>query len=165
VIPTLLIGRGLLPCCWWWICPDRDLAPNWRGPTNDCAILRPLVDAAHQRVPIALVLADVEFDSARNPQHMRQTLQAQSVIPAKRGGARWQIHGVRAQIRREFPAHLYRRRTQPDPMALTCPFVLACFLKRSDEYEGARSGRTAPATAVSPVTGPAGFVMAGGPAP
>ena len=37
-----------------------------RGPTNDCATLRPLVSAAHERVPIALVLADTEFDSERN---------------------------------------------------------------------------------------------------
>jgi Transposase DDE domain/Transposase domain (DUF772) len=58
-----------------------------RGPTNDCATLRPLVDAAHQRVPIALVLADAEFDSERNHQHIRTVLQAQSIIPAKRGGA------------------------------------------------------------------------------
>jgi len=81
-----------------------------RGPTNDCATLRPLVDAAHQRVPIALVLADAEFDSERNHQHVRQILQAQSVIPAKRGGAAWQIHGIRAQMRQEFPVGLYRRR-------------------------------------------------------
>src|SRR5919109_3860812 len=81
-----------------------------RGPTNDCATLRPLVDAAHQRVPLALVLADAEFDSERNHQHIRQTLQAQSVIPAKRGGAEWQIHGVRAQMRQDFPVALYGRR-------------------------------------------------------
>jgi hypothetical protein len=37
-----------------------------RGPTNDCATLRPLVDAASQRVPIGLVVADAEFDSERN---------------------------------------------------------------------------------------------------
>jgi hypothetical protein len=81
-----------------------------RGPTNDCATLRPLVDAAHQRVPIALVLADAEFDSERNHQHICQILQAQSVIPAKRGGATWHIQGVRAQMRQDFPVHLYRRR-------------------------------------------------------
>ena len=81
-----------------------------RGPSNDCATLRPLVDAAHQRMPIALVLADAEFDSERDHRHIRQTLQAQSVIPAKRGGAKWQIHGVRAQMRRDFPVVLYRQR-------------------------------------------------------
>ena len=80
-----------------------------RGPTNDCATLRPLVDAAHQRVPIALVMADAEFESERNPQHIRPVLQAQSISPAKRGGAHWHIQGVRAQMRQDFPAPLYRR--------------------------------------------------------
>lgn len=81
-----------------------------RGPTNDCAILRPLVSTAHARVPIGVVLADAEFDSERNHQHVRQTLQAQSIIPAKRGGANWRIQGVRAQMRQAFPADLYSRR-------------------------------------------------------
>jgi Transposase DDE domain len=81
-----------------------------RGPTNDCATLRPLVDAAHRRVPIALVLADAAFDRERHHQHVRQIRQAQRVIPAKRGGAEWHIKGVRAHIRQEFPVHLYRRR-------------------------------------------------------
>jgi Transposase DDE domain/Transposase domain (DUF772) len=82
-----------------------------RGPTNDCATLRPLVSAAHERIPIALVLADAEFDSERNHQHIRQLLQANSIIPAKRGGAEWRIQGVRAQLRRAFPAFLSRRRS------------------------------------------------------
>jgi Transposase DDE domain/Transposase domain (DUF772) len=81
-----------------------------RRPTNDCATLRLLVDAAQHRMPIALVLADAKFDSERNHQHVRQTLQAQSVIPARRGGAAWQIHGVWAHMRQEFPVDLYRRR-------------------------------------------------------
>jgi hypothetical protein len=81
-----------------------------RGPTNDCAILRPLVSTAHTRVPIGVVLADAEFDSERNHQHVRQTLQAQSIIPAKRGGSNWRIQGIRAQMRQEFPADLYSRR-------------------------------------------------------
>jgi Transposase domain (DUF772)/Transposase DDE domain len=58
-----------------------------RGPTKDCALWRPLVSAAHARVPIGVVLADAEFDSERNHQHIRHTLQAHSVIPARRGGA------------------------------------------------------------------------------
>jgi hypothetical protein len=41
---------------------------------------------------------------------MRQALQAQSVIPAKRGGAEWQMHGVRAHMRQDFPVALYRQR-------------------------------------------------------
>jgi Transposase DDE domain len=57
-----------------------------------------------------VVLADAEFDSERNHQHVRQTLQAQSIIPAKRGGANWRIQGIRAQMRQEFPADLYSRR-------------------------------------------------------
>jgi hypothetical protein len=82
-----------------------------RGPTNDCATLRPLVDIAQQHASIGLVLADAEFDSERNHQHVRQVVQAQSVIPAKRGAATWHIQGIRAQMRRDFPARLYRRRS------------------------------------------------------
>ena len=82
------------------------------GPTHDGATLRPLVDAAQRRVPIALVLADAAFDRERNPQHSRQTLQAQSVMPAKRGGAAWHMHGVRAHMRQEFPVELDRRRAR-----------------------------------------------------
>ena len=82
-----------------------------RGPSNDCATLRPLVSAAHEQLPIGLVLADAEFDSERNHQHIRQTLRAQSIIPAKRGGATWRIQGIRAAMRQDFPAALYRRRS------------------------------------------------------
>ena len=82
-----------------------------RGPTKDCATLRPLVDAAHQRVAIGLVLADAEFDSERNHQHIRTVLQARSIIPAKRGRADWQIQGVRAQMRQCFPRHEYSQRS------------------------------------------------------
>ncbi|MDQ4146864.1 MAG: transposase [Pseudomonadota bacterium] len=82
-----------------------------RGPTNDCATLRPLVDAARRRVPIGLVLADAEFDSERNHRHIRTALQANSMIPAKRGHADWRIQGVRAQMRQEFPCHEYGRRS------------------------------------------------------
>jgi hypothetical protein len=81
-----------------------------RGPTNDGALWRPLVSAAHEHVPIGVVLADAEFDSERNHQYIRHTLQAHSAIPAKRGGANWRIQGVRAQMSQEFPADLYRRR-------------------------------------------------------
>lgn len=82
-----------------------------RGPTNDCATLRPLVDAAHRRVPIGLVLADAEFDSERNQQHIRTALQAHSIIPAKRGHADWRIQGVRAQMRQDFPCPEYGQRS------------------------------------------------------
>ncbi len=33
-----------------------------------------------------------------------------SVIPAKRGGAGWEVGGYRAEMRAEFPRKLYRRR-------------------------------------------------------
>jgi hypothetical protein len=110
-------GEGFMWRHWlqWTVVVDLDhrliLAQTARrGPTNDCATLRPLVSAAHERVPIGVVLADAEFDSERNHQHIRQTLQAQSVIPAKRGGANWRIQGVRAQMRQDVPAELYGRR-------------------------------------------------------
>ncbi|MBI2867462.1 MAG: transposase, partial [Chloroflexi bacterium] len=74
-----------------------------QGPTNDSATLRPLVNAAHLQVPIGLVLADAEFDSERNHQHIRQVLKARSIIPTKRGKATWRIKGIRAQMRRAFP--------------------------------------------------------------
>jgi hypothetical protein len=82
-----------------------------RGPTHDCATLRPLADAAHQRASIALVLTDAEFDSEHNHQHIRHVLQAHRVISVKRGGADWHIQGIRAQIRQDFLVHLYCRRT------------------------------------------------------
>lgn len=81
-----------------------------RGPTNDSATLRPVIDAAVPRVPIRLVLADAEFDSERNHQHIRETVGATSIIPAKRGKSTWRIHGVRAQMRASFPATQYAQR-------------------------------------------------------
>jgi hypothetical protein len=84
----------------------------WPGPYNDCATLRPLVDAAQQVTAIGLVPADAEFDSERNHQHIRQVLGAKSIIPAKRGKATWKIKGVRAQMRRRFPRQQYAQRAQ-----------------------------------------------------
>jgi len=80
------------------------------GPWNDCARLRPLVEAAHQVTPIGLVLADAEFDSERNHLYIRQTLRARSVIPAKRGKKTWRVPGVRAEMRQDFPRRQYARR-------------------------------------------------------
>ena len=82
------------------------------GPFNDCARLRPLADQAHQVAPFKVVLADAEFDSERNHQHVRQTLGAQTVIPAKRGKPEWKIKGIRALMRKDFPKKLYRQRVQ-----------------------------------------------------
>jgi hypothetical protein len=83
-----------------------------QGPYNDCATLRPLVSAAHEVTPVGLVLADAEFDSERNHQHVRDVIGAESIIPAKRGKADWKIKGVRAQMRRRFPHKRYSQRTQ-----------------------------------------------------
>jgi len=81
-----------------------------RGPTNDCAKLRPLLKAAGQHVRIDLVLADGEFDSERNHQYIRRVMGAFSVIPAKRGKPTWKIKGVRAEMRAQFPKKLYGQR-------------------------------------------------------
>jgi hypothetical protein len=78
------------------------------GPYNGCAMLRPLVDAAHDEVtPLGLVLADAEFDSEQNHRHVRERLAAASVIPAKRGKASWRVQGYRAKMRAAFPRQLY----------------------------------------------------------
>jgi hypothetical protein len=58
------------------------------------------------RQPIGLVLADAEFDSELNHTPIRQPLHARSVLPAKRGKSNWKTHGVRAQMRANFPRHL-----------------------------------------------------------
>ncbi len=81
-----------------------------RGPWNDGANWLAVVEAASQQTRIGLVLADAEFDSARNPTYIRQRLGAQSVIPAKRGKKTWRVQGVRAEMRRAFPQRMYRRR-------------------------------------------------------
>ncbi len=136
--PTVAVdGTGLMPCAvstffvkrqrdhgagyawrhWvkWLLAVDVDtqmvLAQQARqGPYNDCANLRPLLDEAVQGKPVALVLADAEFDSERNHRHIRHCHGADSIIPAKRGKASWKIHGIRAQMRANFPAERYAQR-------------------------------------------------------
>ena len=81
-----------------------------RGPCNDCALLRPLLDIAHRVMPARCVLADAEFDSERNHKHIRQVHHLDSVIPAKRGKSTWHLKGVRAMMRAHFPAKKYRQR-------------------------------------------------------
>ena len=81
------------------------------GPANAAALLRPVVDLARQTGVVALVLADAEFDSERNHHYIRNQLGADSIIPAKRGKSTWQLHGIRAQMRANFPAARYRPRT------------------------------------------------------
>jgi hypothetical protein len=80
------------------------------GPYNGSAMLRPLVDTAHEASPLGVVLTDAEFDSEHNHRHVREQLAATSVIPAKRGKATWQVGGYRAKMRAAFPRRLYRRR-------------------------------------------------------
>lgn len=136
--PTVAVdGTGLMPCAvstffvkrqrdhgagypwrhWvkWLLAVDVQtqmvLAQQARqGPYNDCANLRPLLDAAAHGQPVALVLADAEFDSERNHQHIRQVHGADSIIPAKRGKPSWKIKGVRAEMRANFPAATYAQR-------------------------------------------------------
>jgi hypothetical protein len=81
-----------------------------RGPYNDCALLRPLVDIAHQIMPRSLVLADAEFDSERNHKHIREVHHMKSIIPAKRGKKTWHLKGIRAQMKERFPAKKYSQR-------------------------------------------------------
>ena len=81
-----------------------------RVPWNDCANLPMLVEAANEVVPIGVVLADAAFDSERNHTYIRQQLHARSIIAAKRGKKSWHIHGVRAEMRRNFPRRPYARR-------------------------------------------------------
>lgn len=81
-----------------------------QGPYNDCALLRPLVDIAHQVMPASLVLADGEFDSERNHKHIREIHHLQSIIPAKRGKKTWRLKGIRAQMKSNFPAKKYSQR-------------------------------------------------------
>lgn len=81
-----------------------------RGPYNDCALLRPLVDIAHQVMPASYVLADAEFDSERNHKHIREIHRMKSIIPAKRGKKTWKLKGIRAQMKSNFPSKKYSQR-------------------------------------------------------
>ena len=81
-----------------------------RGPYNDCALLRPLLDIAHQVMPTSLILADAEFDSERNRKHIREVHHMQSLIPAKRGKKTWKLKGIRARMKNNFPAKKYSQR-------------------------------------------------------
>jgi hypothetical protein len=67
--------------------------------------------APRRRVPIGLVLADAEFDSACHHQHIRPVLQAHCIMPAKRGRGDWRMHGVRARMRQDCPRREYAPRS------------------------------------------------------
>jgi hypothetical protein len=80
------------------------------GPYSGSAMLRPLVDDAHEATPLGLVLADAEFDSENNHRHLCNQFAAASVIAARSGKATWQVQGHRAKMRADFPRQLYRKR-------------------------------------------------------
>jgi hypothetical protein len=82
----------------------------YAGPANASSTLRPVVELARQTGVIGLVLADAEFDSERNHRYIRDQLGADSIIPTKRGKPTWQLHGMRAQMRANFPTARYRQR-------------------------------------------------------
>jgi len=69
------------------------------------------VDTAVRRAPLRLVLADAEFDSEANHQHIRQRCRAQSIIPAqpRRGVPRGIL---RRQMYRAFPQKAYGQRAK-----------------------------------------------------
>lgn len=80
------------------------------GPTNDTASLPALVDGARRLGPVALVLADAEFDSAQNHDYIRNQAHALSVIPATRSKPGRTAHPVRAQMKEAFPYETYGQR-------------------------------------------------------
>lgn len=81
-----------------------------QGPGSDVRFLPPLLEVAARGAPIRLVLADAEFDSEPNHQHIRQCLGAQSIIPAKRRGV--PSGEIRNLMFRRFPAKPYRQRVK-----------------------------------------------------
>jgi Transposase DDE domain len=90
-----------------------------QAPRNDCANLPSLVAEAHRQTPVGCVLADAEFDSERKHSFCRQQLKADSIFPAKRGKKSWKIHGVRAQMRADFPRATYARRSLIETSSLS----------------------------------------------
>ena len=97
-----------------------------QAPWNDCANLPSLVAEAHQHTPVGCVLADAEFDSERNHTFCRQQLKAHSIIPAKRGKKTWNIHGVRAQMRENFPRDQYTQRSLIETVFSVAKRKLSC---------------------------------------
>src|SRR6266446_2137822 len=66
-----------------------------------------LLDVAARGAPIGMVLADAEFDSEANHEHIRQRLGAKSIIPARRRGV--PNGAIRNQMFRAFPKKPYRQ--------------------------------------------------------
>ncbi len=81
-----------------------------QGPGCDARSLPGLLDMAARGAPLGVVLADAEFDSEANHQHIRQRLGAKSIIPARRRGV---PNGtIRNQMFRAFPKKPYRQRAK-----------------------------------------------------
>lgn len=81
------------------------------GPGSDVRALPGLLDVAARGAPLGLVLADAEFDSEPNHQHIRQRLGARSIIPANRRRGIPQSP-IRSQMFRAFPQKPYRQRAK-----------------------------------------------------
>jgi hypothetical protein len=81
-----------------------------QGPGCDARALPRLLDVAARGAPIGVVLADAEFDSEANHQHIRQCLGAKSIIPARRRGI--PNGAIRYQMFRAFPKKPYRQRSK-----------------------------------------------------
>ena len=81
-----------------------------QGPGCDARALPGLLDVAARGAPIGVVLADAEFDSEANHQHIRQRLGAKSIIPARRRGI--PNGAIRYQMFRAFPKNPYRQRSK-----------------------------------------------------
>src|SRR3989441_44700 len=81
-----------------------------QGPGCDARALPGLLDVAARGAPIGVVLADAEFDSQANHQHIRQRVGAQSIIPARRRGV--PNGAIRNQMFRAFPKKPYRQRNK-----------------------------------------------------
>jgi hypothetical protein len=107
------------------------------GPTNDGASLRPLLEQVRHLAAVRLVLADGEFDSELHHTFIRQVIGAESSIPATRGKRTWHLHGVRAQMRADFPAERYRQRS----------LIASVFSAAKRKLSARAAGRSAPTQA------------------
>lgn len=96
-----------------------------QAPWNDCASLPRLVGRAACNVRVQRVLADAEFDSERNHTFVREELNAESIIPAKRRSS-LPASGVRARMRAKFPQRRYCRRNLIESVFSTTKRKLSC---------------------------------------
>src|SRR5438445_8601307 len=79
-----------------------------RGATR--ALCAGIARCGGTRRSLGVVLADAEFDSEANHQHIRQRLGAKSIIPARRRGV--PNGAIRNQMFRAFPKKPYRQRAK-----------------------------------------------------